>query len=193
MSQTMETEEDLLTCLHVKLYHPQQTFRGFYHQLPLSNRRQHQADEPLRLGRDAQACTFTLADPKVSRKQLAFHAYRTPQDPGMLFTVQNLSQKGRMMVNRSALGYLERMDLPDKALIEFGGFEMLVVREPGEAKMSYEVEFHVLEVPPSTETGIAPQSITPVMETGSCNSSAYSLPGELACHGPLETDETLMA
>ncbi|XP_051231300.1 TRAF-interacting protein with FHA domain-containing protein A [Dicentrarchus labrax] len=190
VSQTMETEEDLLTCLHIKLYHPQQSCKGLYGLLPLGKRSRLSADDPLRLGRDAPACTFALVDVRVSRKQLALHAYRTPQSPDMLFTIQNLSQRGRLSVNSSALGYLERMDLPDKALIRFGEYEMLIIRESGEAKGSFEVEFEVLAVSPSRETCMCVPSRTPVMDTGS--GAMRSFPAELRDLGPLETDETLM-
>ncbi|XP_018529749.1 TRAF-interacting protein with FHA domain-containing protein A [Lates calcarifer] len=190
VSQTMETEEDLLTCLHIKLYHPQQSSRGLYGLLPLGKRSRHSADDPLRLGRDAQACTYSLGDPRVSRKQLVLFAYRTPQSPDMLFTIQNLSQRGQLPVNSSALDYLERMDLPDKALIRFGEYEMLIIRESGEAKGSFEVEFEVLAVPPSRETCTCVPSMIPVMDTGSCVTNGF--PGELRAIGPLENDETLM-
>uniref|UniRef100_A0A3Q0T0Q4 TRAF-interacting protein with FHA domain-containing protein A n=1 Tax=Amphilophus citrinellus TaxID=61819 RepID=A0A3Q0T0Q4_AMPCI len=176
--QSMETEEDLLTCLQIKLYHPQQSSNGFYDDLPLRARRRHSADDPVRMGRDAQACTYILLDPRVSRKQLALHAYRTPQSSEMLFTIQNLSQRGKVSVNSSALGYLEKMDLPDKALIRFGEYEMLIIRESGEAKASFEVEFEVLAVPPSRETCMYVPSTAPVTDTP-----------ELSAHGPLERDE----
>ncbi|XP_023252375.1 TRAF-interacting protein with FHA domain-containing protein A [Seriola lalandi dorsalis] len=190
VSQTMETEEDLLTCLQIKLYHPQQNSKSLYGLLPLGKRSRHSADDPLRLGRDSQTCTYTLVDPRVSRKQLALHAYRTPQGPDMLFTVQNLSQRGRLSVNSSALGYLERMDLPNKALIRFGEYEILIIRESGEAKGSFEVEFEMLAVPPSRETGMCVPTMTPVTDTGACVMNG--LPSELIALGPLETDETLM-
>ncbi|KAM9335247.1 TRAF-interacting protein with FHA domain-containing protein A [Symphorus nematophorus] len=190
VSQTMETEEDLLTCLHIKFYHPQQSCKGLYGLLPLGTRSRQSADDPLRLGRDSQACTFVLVDARVSRKQLAIHAYRTPQGLDMLFTIQNLSQRGRLSVNGAVLGYLERLDLPDKALIRFGEYEMLVIRESGEAKANFEVEFEVLTVPPSRETCTCVPSMKPVMDTGSYG--LISVPGELSVHGPLETDETLM-
>ncbi|XP_034471349.1 TRAF-interacting protein with FHA domain-containing protein A [Hippoglossus hippoglossus] len=190
VSQTMETEEDLLTCLHIKLYHPQQSCRGLYGALPLGKRSRHSADDPLRLGRDAQACTYALVDPRVSRKQLALYAYRTPQSPDMLFTIQNLSQKGWLSVNSSSLGHLERADLPDKALIRFGEYEVEIIRESGEAKGSFEVEFEVLAVPPSRETCMCAPSMTPVMDTGSCVTNGFT--AELTALGPLETDETLM-
>ncbi|XP_038586762.1 TRAF-interacting protein with FHA domain-containing protein A [Micropterus salmoides] len=190
LSATLETEEDLLTCLQIKFYHPQQSSKGLYELLPLRNRSRHSVDDPIKLGRDAQACTFTLVDIRVSRKQLALHAYRTPQSPDLLFTIQSLSQKGRLSVNGCALGHLERMDLPDKALVRFGGYEMLIIREAGEAKGSFEVEFEVLEAPPSRETCMCVPTSTAVMDTGSRAFNSY--PAELTALGPLETDETLM-
>lgn len=191
VSQTMETEEDLLTCLHIKLYHPQQTSQALYRLLPLGDRKKHSAEDPLRLGRDAQACTIALVDPRVSRKQLAIHAYRTPQSPDMLFTLQSLSQKGRMSVNGSVLGYLERMDLPDKALIRFGEYEVLVIRESGEAKGMFELDLEVLAVPPSRETGVNVPSMTPITDT--CTHVMNGFPADLRAHGPSETDETLVS
>ncbi|KAG7496633.1 TRAF-interacting protein with FHA domain-containing protein A [Solea senegalensis] len=189
VSQTMETEEDLLTCLQIKLYHPQQSCRGIYGALPLGKRTTHTADDPLRLGRDAQACTYTLADPRVSRKHLALYAFHTPHSPNMMFTIQNLSQKGKLSVNSSALGFLERMDLPNKALIRFGEYEILIIHESGEAKASFEVEFEVLTVPPSRETCMCVPSMTPVMDTGSCVMNGFQ--SGFTALGPLETDETL--
>ncbi|XP_068611753.1 TRAF-interacting protein with FHA domain-containing protein A [Brachionichthys hirsutus] len=187
VSQKVETEEDLLTYLRIKLYHPQQNFKGLFALLPLGNRKRHAADDSLKLGRDSQTCAYALVDARVSRKQLSLQAYRTPHSQEMLFAVQNLSQKGRMSVNGVALGYLERMELPDKALIRFGEYEMLVVREPGEAKGSFEVEFEVLAVSPFRETCVCVPSTTPVKETSSC----FSYSNGLRVNGPLETDETI--
>ncbi|KAK5848600.1 hypothetical protein PBY51_006199 [Eleginops maclovinus] len=188
VSQQLETEEDLLPCLHIKLYHPQQSSKGLYELIPLGKRSKHPAEDPFRLGRDGQACTVALLDNRVSRKQLALQAYHTAKSPGMLFTIQNLSQKARLSVNSSALDFLEKIDLPDKALIRFGEYEMLIIRDSGEAKASFEVEFEVLTVPPSRETCACVPSITPVLDTGSFITN--SLPGELRIIGPLETDET---
>lgn len=188
VSKTMETEEDLLPCLHIKIYHPRQHSKGLYQLLPLGSRYRHSADDPLRLGRDDGACTFALVDARVSRKQLSLQAFRSPHSADMLFTVQNLSQKSQLLVNSSALDYLEKMDLPDKALVRFGEYQMLVVRESGEAKASFEVEFEVLAGSPLTETCVS--AGTPVMDTGSWVPKSYS--SELRSQGPLETDETLM-
>lgn len=190
VSQTLETEEDLLSCLHIKLYHPQQHSKGFYRLLPIGSKNRHAAEDPLRMGRDERACTFALVDARVSRKQLSLQAYRTPHSRDMMFTIQNLSQKARLSVNSSSLDYLERADLPDKALVRFGEYEMLIVRESGDAKGSFDVEFEVLAVPPSRETCMCVPTTTPVMDTG-CN-GAISFPTDLRLHGPLETDETLI-
>ncbi|XP_004080107.1 TRAF-interacting protein with FHA domain-containing protein A [Oryzias latipes] len=187
VSQTLETEEDLLTCLRIKFYHPQQNQRGLYGLLPLGSRRRHPADDPLRLGRDAQTCSYGLVDPRVSRKQLAIYAYRSPNSPEMLFTIQNLSQRGKLSVNGSTLGYLERTDVPDKALIRFLEYEMLIIRESGEAKSSFEVEFEVMAVPPSRETCTFETGVRPIMDTGLMNNA----PAMLRDVGPQESDETL--
>ncbi|XP_047241545.1 TRAF-interacting protein with FHA domain-containing protein A-like [Girardinichthys multiradiatus] len=188
MPETLETEEDLLTFLHIKFYHPQQACKGLYNLLPLGTRTRHCADDLLRLGRDTQACTYSLADPRVSRKQLAINAYRTPHSTNLLFSIQNLSQRGRLSVNGSSLNYLERMDLPDKALIRFGEYEMLIIRESGEAKASFEVDLEVLPVPPSRETCTVMPGRASVMDTGLMYQSTAGL-REL---GPQETDETLI-
>uniref|UniRef100_A0A8C6US56 TRAF-interacting protein with FHA domain-containing protein A n=1 Tax=Neogobius melanostomus TaxID=47308 RepID=A0A8C6US56_9GOBI len=185
MSQTMETEEDILTNLQVKLYHPQQRVKGMFSLLPLGSRHKQDADDPLRLGRDGLSCTLALADQKVSRKQLSLQAFCTPQSQGMFFSIQNLSKKGRLVVNGSGLGYLERLDLPDKALVRFGEYEMLIVRESGEAKGSFEVELDVLEVSPFIDTCTCVPDRSPVMDTG----SGYT--DGLKSHEPLESDETL--
>ncbi|XP_037116380.1 TRAF-interacting protein with FHA domain-containing protein A [Syngnathus acus] len=183
VSQTMETEEELLTCLHISFYHPQQHYKGLYHLLPLGNRSKHLADESVRLGRDAQSCTFALADPRVSRKQLALQAYRTPESPEMLFSLQNLSQTVKVSVNGTGLNFLERADLPSKALVRFGEYEILIIKEAGEAKQSFEVELEVLPVPPSRETGTCKPCNFPIIEMG-----AHLIPQQ-PVQVPIETDE----
>ncbi|XP_010886059.1 TRAF-interacting protein with FHA domain-containing protein A [Esox lucius] len=189
VTQNVETEE-LMTCLQIQLYHPQQASKALYRLLPLDTRHKHPAEDPVRLGRDAQACTFALADLRVSRKQLALQAYRTASSPNMLFSAQNLSQKGRVTVNGLALGYLERAELPNKALIRFGEYEMLIRHDNGDAKGSFEVEFGVLAVPPSREMGVGTPNTVPVMDTGSDDLN-NGVP-QLRSPGPMEMDETVM-
>ncbi|KAM9832891.1 TRAF-interacting protein with FHA domain-containing protein A [Syngnathus typhle] len=185
VSQTIATDEGLLTCLHISFYHPQQHYKGLYHLLPLGNKSKHLADESVRLGRDAQSCTFALADPRVSRKQLALQAYRTPESPEMLFSLQNLSQTVKVSVNGTSLDFLERADLPSKALVRFGEYEILIIKEASEAKLNFEVELEVLLVPPSRETGNCEPCNLPTIEMGT-----HLIP-EQPVQVPIETDEEL--
>lgn len=186
----LETEEDLLPCLHIQIYHPQQHCQALYQALPLGSRCRHSAEDPLRLGRDDRACTFALVDARVSRKQLSLQAYRSPHSADMLFTIQNLSQRSHLFVNSSDLDYLEKMDLPDKALVRFGLYQILIVRQSGEAKGSFEVEFEALAASPARETCVCAPAGAPVVDSGSrVPKSSWA---DFGSHGPLETDETLI-
>ncbi|KAJ3585157.1 hypothetical protein NHX12_013878 [Muraenolepis orangiensis] len=192
VSQTLETEEDQLTCLFIGLHHPQQGAQGMFRLLPLgpgAGRQVHPADEPLRFGRDQQACAFALADPRVSRKQLSVQAFRSPRDPYLRFSVQSLSQKGRVTVDGVSLVYLERRDVGDAALVRFGDYEMLIRVEQGEAQASFEVLFDVLETRPSGAAAavVTAPSMVPIMETGLSDT-----PANLRSLGPMESDETLL-
>ncbi|KAJ8337788.1 hypothetical protein SKAU_G00367540 [Synaphobranchus kaupii] len=151
-SQQAETEE-YLTCLHVQLYHPLQADGHLYHLMPLNQRQKHPAEDPLRLGRDEETCTFALADRRVSRKQLAIQAFRSGGSSELLFQVQNLSQRGFMSVNGAKLEYLHWVELPGKALLRFGEYQLLICQEPGEAESCFEVEFRVSRGPPCQESG----------------------------------------
>ncbi|XP_076144722.1 TRAF-interacting protein with FHA domain-containing protein A [Alosa pseudoharengus] len=184
VSQTADTEE-LLTCLRIQLYHsdPQNIFNS----LPMNNRFKQEAEDPVRLGRAAEACPFVLNDTKVSRKQLALMAFRAPGSTEMHFNLQNLSRKGRLQVNGIELGHLEGAELPDKALIRFGLYEMLVLREPGDCETHFEVLFECRSVPPSQEMGVGVARTVAVMESGDVTLS-WREPSNV----PSESDEFLM-
>lgn len=186
VSQTMVTEESL-TCLHVQLYHPDQSTHPLYSLLRLNQPYKVCADDPIRLGRDGQACSFVLNDTRVSRKQFSIQAYRKAGSPDLRFTVQNMSQKGKILVNGYELGHLERTDLEEKALLRFGKYELLIWQEHGEALESFEVLFEKLNVSPSREMGIDLPCRIAVMDTGLRN---YQYGAPLS-QEPLESDETV--
>lgn len=163
VSQTDETEE-LLTCLRLQVYHPEP--QNILTSLPMNQRLKQEAEDPVRLGRAADACPFVLNDSKVSRKQLALTAFRTPDSTEMHFNVQNLSRKSRLQVNGFELGHLVGAELPNKALIRFGRYELLVVREPGDCETHFEVLFEWRNVPPSQEMGVGVAKTLPVMDSG---------------------------
>lgn len=182
VSRTVETEEDLLTSLSLQIFHPQQSVQPLFCPLPLGSKLQLDADEPLRLGRDQESCTLVLNDLKVSRKQLALSAFCPPGSREMCFAIQNLSQKAQLVVNGCALDHLERLDLPDKALVRFGLYQLLIVREPGKARGKFEVKIQVQTVSLLQDE---PQNL-PIME------SSLARAALLDYRGPMETDETLL-
>ncbi|MCI4377236.1 hypothetical protein PGIGA_G00201450 [Pangasianodon gigas] len=186
VSQTMVTEESL-TCLHVQLYHPDQSTQPLYSLLRMSQPYKISAEDPIRLGRDGQSCSFVLNDGRVSRKQLSIQAYRKAGSPDLRFSVQNMSQRGKIMVNGYELGHLEQADLEEKALLRFGKYELLIWKEPGEAQDSFEVLFEKLNVSPSREMGIDLPCRIAVMDTGVRNYQN----GSPMSPEPLESDENL--
>lgn len=186
VSQTMVTEE-ILTCLHVQLYHPDHSTNPLYSLLRLNQPYKISAEDPVRLGRDGQACEFVLNDSRVSRKQFSVQAYHKAGSSNLHFAVQNMSQKGKILVNGYELGYLERADLEEKALLRFGKYEVLIWLEHGEAQDSFEVLFEKLNVSPSREMGIDLPCRVAVMDTGLRN---YQNGAPLS-QEPLESDETL--
>lgn len=186
VSQAMVTEESL-TCLHIQLYHPDQSTHPLYSHLRLNQPYKISAEDPIRLGRDGQTCSFALNDTRVSRKQFSIQAYRKVGGPDLHFAVQNMSQKGKILVNGHELGHLERADLEEKALLRFGKYEVLIWHEHGEAQDSFEVLFDKLNVSPSREMGIDLPYKIAVMDTGVRNYQD----GEPTSQEPLESDETL--
>nr|XP_055054981.1 TRAF-interacting protein with FHA domain-containing protein A [Misgurnus anguillicaudatus] len=184
----LETEE-LLTCLHVHLYHPDQASRPLFHSLPINTPYTMDAEDPLRLGRDGQACTFVINDTCVSRKQLSIQAYRKTGSSNFSFMIQNMSQRGKLMIGGSELKYLERTDVDDKVLLRFGRYELLIFQEPGDSLIKYEVLFQTCCTPPSQEMGIDVPCRQPILDTaGSWNNIQNGGP---ASQDPLESDETI--
>lgn len=185
-SHKAETEE-YLTCLHVQLHHPQRPTEGVYRLMPLNRRQKLPAEDPLRLGRNEDTCTFALADRRVSRKQLSIQAFRSSRSSELLFQVQNLSQRGSMSVNGAKLEYLHWAELPGKALVCFGEHQLLICQEPGEGQSQFEVEFRVSRHPLIQESGAGVPCGVPVMERG----VELPLSSSLSPQTPLETDEEM--
>ncbi|XP_051992664.1 TRAF-interacting protein with FHA domain-containing protein A-like [Xyrauchen texanus] len=185
----LETEE-LLTCLHIQLFHPDQAGRPIFHKLPLNHPHKMDAEDPLRFGRDGQTCTFVLNDTCVSRKQFSIQAYRKVGNPSLSFMIQNMSQKGKLMVSGSELRHLERAELDDKALLRFGRYELLIWQEPGESQSKFEVLFETCIRPPSQEMGIDVPCSPAILDTGAEWRNFQN--GAPLSHEPLESDETII-
>ncbi len=185
----LETEE-LRTCLHILLFHPNQASCPLFHNLPLDQPYKMDAEDPLRLGRDGQTCIFALNDTSVSRKQLSIQAYKKAGSPFLSFMIQNMSQKVKLMVGGSELRYLERAELDDKVLCRFGRYELLIWQEPGDSENKFEVLFETCNAPPSQESGIDVPCNPPVMDTGMPWRNFEN--GAPASQEPLESDETVV-
>ncbi|KAI7813925.1 TRAF-interacting protein with FHA domain-containing protein A [Triplophysa rosa] len=185
----IETEE-LLTCLHVNLFHPDQASHPLFHSLPLNNPHTMDAEDPLRLGRDGQACTFVLNDTCVSRKQLSIQAYKKAGSTCLSFFIQNMSQKGKLVVGGSELRYLERAELDDKVLLRFGRYELLIFQELGESQTKFDVLFQTCNTPPSQEMGVDVPCRQPIMVSSGLWRNFQN--GEPTSQDPLESDETIL-
>lgn len=185
----LETEE-LLTCLHIHLYHPNQASCPLFQNLPLNQPHEMDAEDPLRLGRDGQTCIFVLNDTSVSRKQLSIQAYRKAGSIFLSFMIQNMSQKVKLVVGGSELRYLERAELDDKVLLRFGRYELLIWQEPGDSMNKFEVLFETCNTPPSQDLGIDVPCKLPVMDTGMPWRNLEN--GAPASQEPLESDETVV-
>ncbi|TRY66642.1 hypothetical protein DNTS_007983 [Danionella cerebrum] len=183
----LETEE-LLTCLHLNLYHPEQASRPLFHDLPLNEPFEMEAEDPLRLGRDGQTCTFVIPDSSVSRKQISIQAFKKPNSGVLNFCIQNMSQKANLIVAGSELKHLERVELNDKMFLRFGRYEMLIWQEPGDSQNKFEVLFETCNTPPSQELGIDGPCNRPVMDSGAPWRSFEN--GQPTSQEPLESDET---
>lgn len=186
VSQTLVTEESL-TCLHVQLYHPDQSRQPLYNLLHINHPYKISAEDAIRIGRDGHMCSFVLNDTRVSRKQLSIQAYRRPGSQELRFTAQNMSQRGKILVNGHELGHLERTDLEEKALLRFGNYELLIWKEPGEAQDCFEVLFEKCKFSPSREMGIDLPCRIAVIDTGMIN---YQNVAPIS-QEPLESDENL--
>lgn len=183
----MAETEEYLSCLHIQLYHPLQYGSDYYDLIPLNQRQKHAAEDPLRLGREEDTCTFALNDRRVSRKQLSIQAFRLPNCSELLFQVQNLSQRGHMSVNGVKLEYLHWLELPGKALVRFGEYQLMICQEPGECQSQFEVEFRVSRGPLCQESGEGVRCRIPVADKGMQLTTSLSPTHQV----PSEVDEEM--
>ncbi|XP_028660929.2 TRAF-interacting protein with FHA domain-containing protein A-like [Erpetoichthys calabaricus] len=160
----LETEE-VLPCIRLKAYHPYHEIKNVFQFLHFNKKMKHRADEALKVGRDSKMCDIQLHDLRVSRMQFAIEAFRYFNSSELSFEIKNLSQKGRLTVNNAELEYLNKVELPRKAIVRFAEFVFLVEKEDGESTDYFETVFELAALPPSLEL-ICCSSLSPVPETG---------------------------
>ncbi|NXP76698.1 TIFA protein, partial [Ramphastos sulfuratus] len=182
ISQEEAETEETVTCLHMTFYHPCQEDKMMFRCLNFRKREQVRADEMAKFGRDSNICHYNLLDTRVSRIQFSLQFYRKLYSSESCFEIKNMSKKTKLIVDKTELGYLNKIDLPWKCIICFGDYQILAEIQEGEAVDYFETHLHLAEVPILQERRLpSPQ---PVPESG-FSSSSFSSQGK----NPIEIDE----
>ncbi|NXY47114.1 TIFA protein, partial [Ceuthmochares aereus] len=183
MSSLEEAEtEETVTCLHMTFYHPCQEEKMMFRCLNFHRREQVRADELAKFGRDSNICRYNLMDSRVSRIQFSLQFYRKLNSSELCFEIKNMSKKTKLMVDHTELGYLNKIDLPQKCIICFGDYQILAEIQEGESMDYFHTRLHLAEVPILQERCLP--SLQPVPESG-ISYSSFPSQGK----SPTEIDE----
>ncbi|KAM4051624.1 TRAF-interacting protein with FHA domain-containing protein A [Anomaloglossus baeobatrachus] len=135
--------EQTLTCLHMKMYHPHQHDKRIFSAINLCKRQEIKAEDVVLFGRDVNSCMFKLLHNKVSRMQFALQFFIPLNTSTMSFEIKNLSKKTKLFVDGLELNYLNKVELPQKCIIRFGEFQMLVEIEAGDSDDKFAINCEV--------------------------------------------------
>ncbi|CAN2388898.1 TRAF-interacting protein with [Pristimantis euphronides] len=178
--------EQTLTCLLVKMYHPQQRDGVIFSAIDLHKRQELTAEEVVFFGRDCKS-QFTLLHSKVSRMQFSLQFFKPLNSSTFSFEIKNLSKKSKLYVDGLELNYLNKIDLPPKCMIHFGDFQMLMENEVGESEDKFAVCCEV------SRSCLVQEQGHPVMvaipENGPLNDSLYHSSAISPTPFPIEVDE----
>ncbi|XP_069782295.1 TRAF-interacting protein with FHA domain-containing protein A-like [Narcine bancroftii] len=181
--ETAETEE-MITSLHINVYHPQ---AAVFNLLNFNEKLKYRVEELIRFGRDSKVCKFPLLDRRASRIQFVIQAFRHNDSSELCFEIKNMSLKTRLFVNNAVLDHLNKIDLPRKCILQFGEFQFYLDKGDGEAREHFEIIFKLSLVPFCQEAGVETLPL-PVAESGilkNANSPVSLYPSQTA----VETDE----
>ncbi|NXI55503.1 TIFA protein, partial [Chloroceryle aenea] len=183
MTSVEEAEtEETVTCLHLTFYHPCQEDKRMFRCLNFCRRERVRAEDTARFGRDSNLCHYNLMDARVSRIQFALQFYRKLNSSEFCFEIKNMSKKTKLIVDKTKLGYLNKIDLPWKCIICFGDYQILAEMQEGESMDYFETYLHLAKVPIVEERYLP--SLQPVPESG-ISSSSFPSQGK----SPIEIDE----
>ncbi|XP_069039023.1 TRAF-interacting protein with FHA domain-containing protein A-like [Lepisosteus oculatus] len=185
-----ETEETL-TCLRIQVYHPHQSAKDVFRHLQFHRKLRHRAEDTVLFGRDAKACDVSFYDTRVSRSQFALQAFRAFERSELCFEIKHVSKRGSMAVNGLPLQHLHKVELPEKALVRFSDFQLLILKEPGESRDSFEIVFEPCAAPPCQEVGEVVPCGSPVVDSG-FHSQECAVSASVSLRGPLENDERML-
>ncbi|XP_053317473.1 TRAF-interacting protein with FHA domain-containing protein A [Spea bombifrons] len=161
-----ETEQTL-TCLHLRMYHPQQHSKQIFKSIKVGHRQEIKAEEVVTFGRDFKICNYPLLSSTASRIQFSLEFFKPFQSGTTAFAIKNLSKKYKLSVDHLELDYLNKKDLPDTCLIRFGEFQILAEKEDGESENMFEICCEVSRTPLFQE-----HVRVPIPENGALNGAA---------------------
>ncbi|XP_053556783.1 TRAF-interacting protein with FHA domain-containing protein A [Bombina bombina] len=182
LSNDVETEQ-ILTCLNIKLYHPDGNDKKLFSLLKLG-REEIKSDVTVAFGRDPTTCRYLLASKKVSRVQFVLQFFKPLGLSTTCFEIKNTSKKTKLYVDHLELDYLNKIDLPPKCMIRFGEFQIQVEKETGESDEQFEISCELSRVPLVQD--IYERIMTPIPENGVLNCDA---PSTLRYSMAVEIDE----
>lgn len=160
--------EEMVTCLQMTLYHPGHERSGIFRSIKFFNREKLPTSEVVKFGRNSHTCNYIFQDKQVSRVQFSLQVFKKFNSSFVSFEIKNMSKKTSLLVDNKELGYLNKMDLPDKCMIRFGDYQFLVEKEDGESLEFFEIQFSLSKKPLLQENNWLSQE--PIPECGSYSS-----------------------
>ncbi|MXQ81567.1 hypothetical protein E5288_WYG011990 [Bos mutus] len=160
--------EEMVTCLQMTLYHPGHERSGIFRSIKFFNREKLPTSEVVKFGRNSHTCNYIFQDKQVSRVQFSLQVFKKFNSSVVSFEIKNMSKKTSLLVDNKELGYLNKMDLPDKCMIRFGDYQFLVEKEDGESLEFFEIQFSLSKKPLLQENNWLSQE--PIPECGSYSS-----------------------
>lgn len=139
----MAETEETLTCLRMTFFHPNQEEKQVFRNLTFSECQRVRADDVIKFGRDDSICHFNLTDGRVSRIQFALQFFKLFNSTEFGFEIKNLSKRMNLIVDNVELSYLKKVDLPEKSIVCFGDYEILMEKQRGESVDYFEICFEL--------------------------------------------------
>ncbi|XP_008110303.1 TRAF-interacting protein with FHA domain-containing protein A [Anolis carolinensis] len=160
--ETADTEETT-TSLNITVYHPEQEKKQVFRAIRFCQREQLRVDELVKFGRNCDICRFYFVDSHVSRIQFALQLFRPFGSSELVFEIMNLSKRVKLIVDSVELAFLNKFIIPQRCLVRFGDYQLLMEKQDGQSENFFEISFDMsktslwqeavsLSVP---ETGVA--------------------------------------
>lgn len=133
--------EETLTCLQMTVYHPGQQPNGIFQSIGFHKREKLPSREEVKFGRSSKVCNYTFQDRQVSRVQFSLQLFKKFDSSVLSFEIKNMSKRTSLIVDNRTLDFLHKVDLPDRCMIRFGDYQILMEKEDGVSLEFFETEF----------------------------------------------------